>query len=229
VRYVKFMICSGMVILSGFGVSTVCARELLQAAQQDQRYVPADAKNAEAGKAAATPATADPAVDAPATMGQLKGYRVGMDDELGISVWHEPELSQVVVVRSDGMITLPLLNDIKVLGLTTEQMQSLLTDKMKSLVNDPQVTVIVRAVRSRKVWLVGNVAKPGVYGLGGQETILEVLTEAGGLGPFAKMRSIYILRQVNGKPVRIGFNYKKAVTGKGENPLLEPGDMVVVP
>ncbi len=156
-------------------------------------------------------------------------YRVGPEDELMISVWHEPELSQLVVVRPDGMITLPLLNELKVGGLTTEEMQALLTEKLKTLVNDPQVTVIVKAVHSRKVFLVGNVAKQGVYPLGGGKTVLELIAEAGGLGPFAKSRSIYVLRKENGKEIRLPFNYKKALSGKGSNPELMPGDMVVVP
>jgi polysaccharide biosynthesis/export protein len=156
-------------------------------------------------------------------------YRVGIDDELMISVWHEPELSQDVVVRPDGMVTLPLLNDIKVLGLTTEELQSLLTEKLKSIVNEPQVTIVVKAIRSLKVFLVGAVGKQGVYPLNGSMTALELIAEGGGLGPFAKSRSIYILRTVNAKQVRISFNYKKALTGKGDDPVLEPGDMVVVP
>jgi polysaccharide export outer membrane protein len=156
-------------------------------------------------------------------------YKIGPEDELTISVWHEPELSQGVVVRPDGLITLPLLNDLKVLGLTTDELQVFLTEKLKTLVNDPQVTVIVKAVHSRKVFVVGSVAKQGVYPLGGRKTVLELIAEAGGLGPFAKTRSIYILRGVNGKEIRIPFNYKKALSGKSDNPELLPGDMVVVP
>lgn len=156
-------------------------------------------------------------------------YRVGAEDELTISVWHEPELSKDVVVRPDGMITLPLLNDVKVAGLTTVELQALLTEKLKSLVNDPQVTIIVKAVHSRKVFLVGNVLKQGSYPLAGKTTILELIAQAGGLGPFAKSGSIYILRKGGGKETRIPFNYKKALSGKGADPVLEPGDMVVVP
>ncbi len=156
-------------------------------------------------------------------------YRIGPEDELMISVWHEPELSQAVVVRPDGLITLPLLNELKVLGLTTDELQALLTEKLKTLVNDPQVTVIVKAVHSRNVFVVGNVAKQGVYPLGGKKTVLELIAEAGGLGPFAKTRSIYILRKIDGKEIRIPFNYKKALAGKSDNPELFPGDMVVVP
>ena len=157
------------------------------------------------------------------------GYRVGVDDELMISVWHEPEFSQAVVVRPDGMITLPLVNDIKVVGLSTEELQALLTDKLKTLVNDPQVTVVVKSIKSLKVFLAGSVVKQGMYPLISGLTVLELITQGGGLGPFAKSGSIYILRTENGKRVRIGFNYKKALQGKGDNPLLQSGDMVVVP
>lgn len=157
------------------------------------------------------------------------GYRVGVEDDLAIAVWHEPELSQAVTVRPDGMITLPLLNDIKVANLTTEEVQALLVEKLKPFVNDPQVTVSIKAVKSRKVFLVGNVAKQGMYYLNGRMTVLELLSEAGGLGPFAKSKSIYVLRKDAGKEVRLPFNYKRAVSGKGDNPELMPGDMVVVP
>jgi polysaccharide export outer membrane protein len=157
------------------------------------------------------------------------GYRVGVEDDLAIAVWHEPELSQAVTVRPDGMITLPLLNDVKVANLTTEEVQALLVEKLKPFVNDPQVTVSIKAVKSRKVFLVGNVAKQGMYYLNGRMTVLELLSEAGGLGPFAKSKSIYVLRKEAGKEVRLPFNYKKAVSGKGDNPELMPGDMVVVP
>jgi polysaccharide biosynthesis/export protein len=156
-------------------------------------------------------------------------YKIGAEDELTISVWHEPELSQAVVVRPDGLITLPLLNELKVLGLTTDELQALLTEKLKAVVNDPQVTVIVKAVHSRKVFVMGNIAKQGVYPLGGKKTVLELIAEAGGLGPFAKTHSIYILRKSGGNEIRIPFNYKKALSGKSDNPELLPGDMVVVP
>jgi len=175
------------------------------------------------------PAPPKDAASTPAQLDPLSGYRVGPEDELTIAVWHEPELSQNVTVRPDGMITLPLLNDIKVAGLTTQEMQVLLTDKLKTVVNDPQVTVSVKAVRSKKVFLVGNVAKQGVYPLDSNKTVMELLVEAGGLGPFAKKGSIYVLRTENGKQTRIPFDYKKAVAGKGSLIELKPGDMVVVP
>lgn len=162
---------------------------------------------------------------------ESSGYRIGVEDELQISVWHEPELSLPVQVRPDGMITLPLVNDVSVVGLTTQELQTQLTEKLKPFVNEPQVTVIVRNIRSRKVYLVGQVAKPGPYPLNGRKTVLQLITEAGGLGQFAKSGSIYVVRNSAGKQVRLRFNYKKALAGKsdsGDTELL-PGDMVVVP
>lgn len=159
----------------------------------------------------------------------LKTYRIGVEDELMISVWREPELSMQVVVRPDGKITLPLINDLEVVGMRTEELQMLLTEKFKPFVNTPQVTVIVRGIRSRKVNLIGNVARQGSFELNDKKTVLDLIAQAGGLGPFAKGGSIYILRTIGGKQVRIDFNYKKAIAGKGPNPELQPGDLVVVP
>ena len=162
----------------------------------------------------------------------MSTYRIGIDDELQISVWKEPDLSGPVAVRPDGMITLPLVNDIRVVGLSTKELQSLLEEKLKGFVNEPQVTIIVRLMRSRRVYLIGSVGKQGPFPLTGNMTVLQLISEAGGLGPFAKSGSIHILRIVNGRQARIPFNYKKAIRGEGgksEDIPLVPGDMVVVP
>ena len=156
-------------------------------------------------------------------------YIIGVEDELQISVWREPELSTTVVVRPDGMITLPLINDVKAVGLKTEELQNILMDKLKNFVNEPQVTVIVRSIRSRKVYLVGEVGHQGTFTINGDMTALELLAAAGGVGTFAKADAIYILREKDGKKIRIPFHYKKAVAGKSENVTLQPGDVVVVP
>jgi polysaccharide export outer membrane protein len=133
------------------------------------------------------------------------------------------------VVRPDGKITLPLVNDIEVVGMRTYELQSVLSEKLKPFVNTPQVTIIVRAIRSRKVNLIGQVLRQGSFDLNDNKTVLDLIAQAGGLSPFAKGGSIYILRESGGKQVRIGFNYKKAIAGKGPNPVLLPGDLVVVP
>ena len=188
-----------------------------------------DNKQSPVTKAPLPSAKGPDSVDKSAPVQPPSGYKVGVDDELTISVWHEPEFSLSATIRPDGMITLPLLNDIKVVDLTTQELQALLTEKLKVLVNEPQVTVTVKAIHSRKVFMFGNVARQGTFALGGRMTVLELIANAGGLGPFAKSGSIYILRQDDGKQVRIPFNYKKALSGKGANPELLPGDMVVVP
>jgi len=157
-------------------------------------------------------------------------YRIGLDDQLMISVWREPELSLSVVVRPDGMITLPLLSDVHVVGLKPTELQQLLTEKLKPFVSEPQVTVIAQGIRSRKVYLVGNVSKQGTFNLEGGQTVLQLLASAGGVNPFAKADSIYILRMENKKQIRIPFQYKKALKGRTKDDVvLQPGDIIVVP
>ncbi len=223
----QFLLHLALVVLLGLsGAASMHSAQSPDSSNKNKKeYV---ASNTNKDEHAAAKGSAAP-IGGPAAIKLPEGYRVGVDDELVISVWHEPELSQGVAVRPDGMITLPLLNDVQVVGLTSEEMQVLLTEKMKPFVNDPQVTVSVKAIKSRKVFLFGNVAKQGVYPLGGHKTVMELLAEAGGLTPFAKEKSIYVLRSENGKQVRLPFNYKKALSGKGVNPELLSGDMVVVP
>lgn len=179
------------------------------------------------GKAADSGAPTDP--NKPAVY-DPSSYVIGADDQLKISVWHEPDLSLTVVVRPDGMITLPLLNDVGAAGLKPSELQFRLTEKLKPFVNEPQVTVIVETIRSRKVFLAGAGIKPGSFPLGGRMTALELIVQGGGLGPFAKTKSIYVLRVVNGQQTRIPFNYKNALSGKPSSDVyLEPGDILVVP
>lgn len=199
-------------------------------AQTDQ---PADgsAKPADKTKSAAatTPAPKSDTPDSNAGV-DPNTYRIGLADQLMISVWKEPELSMSVVVRPDGMITLPLVNDVHVVGLKPIELQQLLSEKLKPFVSEPQVTVIIQGIRSRKVFLVGNVSKQGSYPLEGGETVMQLLATSGGLGPFAKADSIYILRTENGKQVRIPFQYRKALKGKIKEDIpLQPGDVIVVP
>lgn len=178
----------------------------------------------------ANPSTS-PQAPAPAVEEDKSSFRIGIEDELQISVWHEPELSLAVVVRPDGMISMPLVNDVSAVGLTPLELQTLLSQKLKEFVTEPQVTVIVRQIRSRKVYLVGEVGRQGASPLNGSKTVLELLAESGGLTPFAKAGSIYILRNQGGRQIRIPFDYKKAITGRNgaDNPVLQPGDVVVVP
>ena len=203
--------------IASFGVSVAYSS---QASGGATRY-----RDGAGTKGSVDPKSASPAPDG----GDATIYRIGVADELQISVWKEPELSETVVVRPDGKITLPLVNEVPVVGLRTTELQDVLTAKLKPLVNEPQVTVVVRAIKSRKVYLVGKAQRPGTFPLNDRITVLELLAEAGGLSPFAKSGSIYILRNEQGKQSRIPFNYKKALSGKADDPVLQPGDMVVVP
>jgi len=168
-----------------------------------------------------TQTTPAPKVDA--------NYIVGIADSLLISVWKEPDFSGPVVVRPDGIITVPVVGDVRVVGLTTGQVQDILTEKLKTVVTEPQVTVIVRDIKSRKVYLVGKVGRPGAVALGGHETVLQILAEAGGPAQYAKPQKIYILRTVGDHQKRIQFNYKKVLAGSEPDLELEIGDVIVVP
>ena len=159
-------------------------------------------------------------------------YIVGIADSLFISVWKEPDFTGPVVVRPDGIITLPVVGDIHVVGLTTKQVQDLLTEKLQPVVTEPQVTVIVRdsgSIRSRKVYLVGKTGRPGAFNLTGNETVLQVLAEAGGPTQFAKPDKIYILRTVGDHQKRIQFHYKKVLAGTEPDFELVVGDVIVIP
>lgn len=158
-------------------------------------------------------------------------YIIGEQDTLNITVWKEKEISGSVVVRPDGKITVPLVGEISVVGMTPAQLQILLADKLKPFVTIPQVTVAVVDIRSRKVYLIGHAAREGPFMINSSTTVLQVIAEAGGLRDFAKRKKIYILRQQGNEQVRFSFNYDDVIKGKntGQNILLQPGDTIVVP
>jgi|SRR5208283_5237126 len=198
----------------------------------------ATAEAASASPKPAVPASSPPTADAKAPQGQAVAatqgktpgsYVVGIADGLFITVWKEPDFSGPVVVRPDGMITVPVVGDVRVAGLTTKQVQDLLTEKLQSVVTEPQVTVVVREIRSRKVYLVGKVGHPGSVSLAGHETVLQVLAEAGGPTQFSKPQKMYILRTNGDSQKRIQFNYKKVLAGSEPDLELIVGDVIVVP
>jgi len=160
-----------------------------------------------------------------------QGYIVGESDVIRVNVWKEPEVSQTVVVRTDGSISLPLINEVKVAGMTPMQIQILVAEKLKSFLNSPQVTVTVTEIHSKKAFITGEVARPGGYSLNTETTVLQLIAQAGGFTVFAKRDGIVVLRVADGKSVRLHFKYKEVVNGKNteQNIALHPGDTVVVP
>jgi len=158
-------------------------------------------------------------------------FVIGESDALNINVWKEPEISQGVVVRPDGKISLPLIGEVHVSGLTPLQLQALLAIKLQSYLANPQVTVTVTDIRSKAVFITGEVGRQGGYPLLVPTTILQLITNAGGLGQFANKKGIFVLRTVDGKQQKFPFNYSQVIKGEKQeqNILLHPGDTVVVP
>lgn len=196
----------------------------------------ASAASAQTVKPVLTPAPAqEPAASAPAPatpvpVMEASNYVIGPDDVLQITVWKEPTLSGEFPVRPDGMISMVLLGDVRAAGFTPMQLSANLSLALKKYVQDPLVTVLVRAVNSQRIFMVGEVGHVGPIPLTPGMTPLQAIASAGGLGPFAHSKKIYILRGPQGHQQKIPFNYKAAMRGENKQIItLEPDDTVVVP
>ncbi|HEV8586838.1 MAG TPA: polysaccharide biosynthesis/export family protein [Methylomirabilota bacterium] len=158
-------------------------------------------------------------------------YRIGPEDTLQISVWKNDPMSKTVPVRPDGLISLPLLGDIRAAGSTPTELRDVLVKRLSEYMPTPEVAVIVTEVRSFKVSVIGEVHKPARYELKSWTTVLDILALAGGLNEFAARTRIVILRNEGRGLRRIPFNYNKVVSsgGEAENFFLRPNDIVLVP
>jgi polysaccharide export outer membrane protein len=145
--------------------------------------------------------------------------------------WREKDMSADVIVRPDGKISLPLLNDVVVAGLTPDQVRAYLTEAAKKFVEDPNATVVVKQINSRKVYITGNVERPGTFPLLRATTVLQLIALAGGLKEFAKAGDIVVVRNDGGQQGSFTFNYDDLKNRKNlsQNILLKPGDTVIVP
>jgi polysaccharide export outer membrane protein len=216
------LVLVGMLVLAAPGQTTNP-----DAAGAAKPVLPADSNEGKAAPPAAT--------DTPATrVSEVnpKSYVIGTEDILTVNVWKEPEISKMVPVRPDGMISLPLVGEIQATGLTPIQLQDQITTSLKKLMADPQVTVIVSEVHSLTFNVVGQVQRPGYYPLTRRMTVLDAIAMAGGFRDFAKEKKVYVLRtSPDGKQVRLAFNYKNIIKGKHneQNIELQPRDTLVVP
>jgi polysaccharide export outer membrane protein len=158
-------------------------------------------------------------------------FVIGPEDVLGILVWREQEVTSEVTVRADGMITLPLIRDVKAAGLTPNELAEQIQTSLREFITDASVTVVVKQMRSRKVFITGEIAKPGVYLLPSSVTVLQLLAIAGGLTEFADANGISVLRLEDGTTTTLLFAYKDVAKGRRpeQNIVLKPGDTVVVP
>jgi polysaccharide export outer membrane protein len=190
------------------------------------------AQDAPAPAATAPTAVTAPAADKKTGVEALAGpdYVIGPEDGLSINVWKEADLTATLPVRPDGKISLPLLGDVQAAGLTPLQLSNSITEKLKKFVADPRVTVVVTAINSKHVYLVGELAHTGAMPMTPNMTVLQALSAAG-LNQFANTKRIYVMRSQNGKQEKFPVNYRKLLKGEAmdQNYLLQPGDTIVVP
>ena len=190
-----------------------------------------------AGQTVAVP---DPASQAPQHVSapsvgrssiQPSDYVIGVDDVIAIQYWREKELSAEVVVRPDGKISLPLLNDVSAVGLTPQQLREWLMVDAQRFVEDPTLTVVVKQINSRKVFITGQVEKPGAYPLNYPTNVMQLIALAGGIKEFADAKRILIMRTEGGRQISRVFNYVEVLKGKklAQNIELTPGDTIIVP
>jgi polysaccharide export outer membrane protein len=183
----------------------------------------ADASAAKPEKAAVAEAQT-PAAGAPSD------YVIGADDTLHITVWKEPDMTVTLPVRPDGKVSLPLLDDVQAAGMTPMQLGASIKEKLKKYIADPRVTVVVTAMNSQRIYVLGEVTHTGAMALLPHMTVLQALSSAG-FTQFANLKAIYLLRMQDGQQTKMPFNYKDAIKGRGtqQNIVLRPGDTIVVP
>lgn len=158
-------------------------------------------------------------------------YVIGPEDVLYIYIWKEENLSRTVPVRMDGMISIPLVDDIKAAGMTPLQLKELLLAKLREYVDTPDVTVIVTEANSYKVYIQGEVRNPGVVRLRTETSLVQLIVMAGGFTDWADRKKITIIRKEGGKESRIRVNYKKVIDGDegAQDIILKSGDIIIIP
>ena len=158
-------------------------------------------------------------------------YVIGPSDLLAIVVWKEKDLTVDVVVRPDARLSVPLLNDVQAAGLTPEQMRLMLTQSLARFIQQPIVSVVVKQIANNRVFIAGQVLKPGPYPLAGPTTVLQVISMAGGVTEFADRKNIMVTRMERGGQRTFHFNYGDVIKGKSleQNILLKAGDTIMVP
>jgi len=193
--------------------------------------VDAQAPQTAVAAAPASPAAA-PRGMAAAAAPVAPDYVIGPDDVLSILFWRDKDLSAPeVTVRPDGKVTLPLLNDVQASGRTPEELGDAIREAARKFVEDPNPTVIVKEIKSRRVFITGRIEKPGPYPLNGKTTILQLIAMAGGLREFVDGKDISLMRSEKDRQSVFAFNYQDVVKKRylHQNIELKPGDVVVVP
>ena len=177
---------------------------------------------------------ATPSSEATATGGGASlpaGYVIGPEDVLGVLFWRDEDMTGDAVVRPDGMITLPLVGDVRAAGMSPDELKAVIEKEAARYLTEPTVTILVREINSRKVFITGEVAQPGEYPLTGPLTVLQLIALAGGLNEYADKNGIMTMRLENGQQRGFRFRYNDVARGRDltQNIFLQPGDTVVVP
>jgi polysaccharide export outer membrane protein len=206
----------------------------LTCACQDQQpaapAAPATAAPAATQTPTSTNNTTPSATAAPLAAGHLaESYVIGPDDQISINVWKEPPFSGAFAVRPDGMITVPLVGDMLAAGLTPTDLAAQITVKLHKFLQDPVVTVTVTAIKSKLIYLMGEVTKKGPMDMTPGMTVLQAIGMAG-TTEYANLKKAYLLRDVNGVRTKIPIHYKEALKGNLQYDIpLKPGDTIVIP
>jgi polysaccharide biosynthesis/export protein len=200
---------------------------------------PVPAQTSKPAPTTTKPTTPTPAPSAPRTVSASattapavpNDYVIGPEDVLGVVFWREAEMSGDVAVRPDGVITLPLIGELKAAGLTPNTLRAAIQTAAAKYLSEPNVSVVVRQLNSRKVFVTGEVMMPGAFPLTGPRTVMQLIALAGGLTEYAKSSEISIMRDENGRTRHFKFNYKDVAKGKRleQNIQLRPNDTIVVP
>jgi polysaccharide export outer membrane protein len=157
-------------------------------------------------------------------------YRIGREDVLEVVVWHEPELTRVVPVRPDGRISLPLVGELEAAGRTPVELQTSVTRALAPFVRDTQVAVLVREINASRVFVLGEVTKPGGFALRGPLSVMQAIALAGGRTEFAKDEVVWLRQQPAGRTERVSLSFRDLVQGEAAGALwLRPGDVLYVP
>lgn len=183
------------------------------------------------GCLSAPPREVGSGLDATLMSAAQSGYTLQPGDVVRVSVWREPELDQVVLVRPDGGISFPLAGDLQAEGRTIEQVAFELTERLAVFIPTPEVTVSLQQSDGNRIYVTGRVNNPGVFLVNRPVTVLQAISLSGGLTPFADRDRIMVLRVKEGVQQSIPFNYKDVQQGRGlaQNIFLEPGDTLIVP
>jgi polysaccharide biosynthesis/export protein len=228
------VLVGAVVLCATVSTSVLAQNKAPEKTKADKSKAPAQQAAPAATPAPAIPApiaATAPAVTAAAGVAVAPDYVIGSDDVLSVVFWRDKELTADVTVRPDGNISIPLINDVHAAGLTPAQLKDRIAEEAKKYIEDPSVTVVVKDIKSRRVFITGEVRKPGPYVLTGQMSVLQLISVAGGLADYAKPEKISIVRNEAGKPQSYKFNYKEVLEGKklAQNIELKPGDTVIVP